>query len=214
MRPHGRGGLGRLSAGDGVNDGAVLGLRGPNPFGILLVGHAACQLHELADRRHGGLDGGDKKRVVRGPGDGQVELDILVRARLTPFHRCDQRVERGGWRQAHPGRAIQEKWPVADGQITKVANQIIVALNIAAIAEALLFASKAGADPAKVRQALMGGFASSRVLEVHGKRMITRTFNQGFRIRLHQKDLNRVLQGVRAIGVALERLGNHPVAEA
>jgi 2-hydroxy-3-oxopropionate reductase len=90
-----------------------------------------------------------------------------------------------------------------DGQTTKVANQIIVALNIAAVGEALLFASKAGADPAKVRQALMGGFASSRILEVHGERMIKRTFNPGFRIRLHQKDLNLALQGARELGVSL-----------
>ncbi len=90
-----------------------------------------------------------------------------------------------------------------DGQTTKVANQIIVALNIAAVGEALLFASKAGADPAKVRQALMGGFASSRILEVHGERMIKRTFNPGFRIKLHQKDLNLALQGARELGVAL-----------
>ena len=89
-----------------------------------------------------------------------------------------------------------------DGQTTKVANQIMVALNIAAVGEALLFASKAGADPAKVRQALMGGFASSRILEVHGERMIKRTFNPGFRIGLHQKDLNLALQGARALGVA------------
>lgn len=90
-----------------------------------------------------------------------------------------------------------------DGQTTKVANQIIVALNIAAVGEALLFASKAGADPAKVRQALMGGFASSRILEVHGERMIKRTFAPGFRIRLHQKDLNLALQGARELGVSL-----------
>jgi 2-hydroxy-3-oxopropionate reductase len=90
-----------------------------------------------------------------------------------------------------------------DGQTTKVANQIIVALNIAAVGEALLFASKAGADPAKVRQALMGGFAASRILEVHGERMIKRTFNPGFRIGLHQKDLSLALAGARAIGVAL-----------
>jgi 2-hydroxy-3-oxopropionate reductase len=90
-----------------------------------------------------------------------------------------------------------------DGQTTKVANQIIVALNIAAVGEALLFASKAGADPAKVRQALMGGFAASRILEVHGERMIKRTFNPGFRIALHQKDLNLALAGARAIGVSL-----------
>jgi 2-hydroxy-3-oxopropionate reductase len=90
-----------------------------------------------------------------------------------------------------------------DGQTTKVANQIIVALNIAAVSEALVFASKAGADPAKVRQALMGGFASSRILEVHGERMIKRTFNPGFRIKLHQKDLNLALQGAKELGVGL-----------
>ena len=128
------------------------------------------------------------------------------------------------------------------GQTTKVANQIVVALTIEAVAEAMVFASKAGADPAKVRQALMGGLAQSRILELHGNRMIERTFEPGFRIRLHQKDLNLALQGARALGVslpntataqelfnscaangeedldhsgmvrALERLANHPVA--
>ena len=90
-----------------------------------------------------------------------------------------------------------------DGQTTKVANQIIVALNIEAVAEALLFASKAGADPARVRQALMGGFASSKILEVHGERMVKRTVNPGFRIELHQKDLNLALSSARQMGVAL-----------
>lgn len=89
------------------------------------------------------------------------------------------------------------------GQITKVANQIIVALNIEAVAEALVFAAKAGADPAKVRQALMGGFASSKILEVHGERMINRTFDPGFRIELHQKDLSLALSSARALGVSL-----------
>lgn len=90
-----------------------------------------------------------------------------------------------------------------DGQTTKVANQIIVALTIEAIGEALLFAAKAGADPAKVRSALMGGFASSRVLEVHGQRMIERNFEPGFRIALHQKDLNLALAGARELGLSL-----------
>ncbi|SRR6266542_2553098 len=90
-----------------------------------------------------------------------------------------------------------------DGQTTKVANQIIVALTIEAVGEALLFAAKAGADPAKVRQALMGGFASSRILEVHGERMVKRTFDPGFRIELHQKDLSLALSSARAIGVSL-----------
>jgi 2-hydroxy-3-oxopropionate reductase len=90
-----------------------------------------------------------------------------------------------------------------DGQTCKVANQIIVALNIEAVGEALLFASKMGADAAKVRQALMGGFASSRILEVHGERMIKRTFNPGFRIELHQKDLNLALTAARQAGMSL-----------
>ena len=90
-----------------------------------------------------------------------------------------------------------------DGQTTKVANQIIVALTIEAVAEALLFAAKSGADPTKVRQALMGGFASSRILEVHGERMIKRTFDPGFRIELHQKDLNLALGNARLLGISL-----------
>ncbi len=90
-----------------------------------------------------------------------------------------------------------------DGQTTKVANQIIVALTIEAVGEALLFASKAGADPARVRQALMGGFANSRVLEVHGERMIKRNFAPGFRIALHQKDLGLALDGARNLGLSL-----------
>jgi 2-hydroxy-3-oxopropionate reductase len=90
-----------------------------------------------------------------------------------------------------------------DGQTCKVCNQIIVALNIEAVSEALVFASKAGADPARVRQALMGGFAASRILEVHGERMIKRTFDPGFRIELHQKDLGLALSGARAMGVSL-----------
>ena len=101
------------------------------------------------------------------------------------------------------GKNITLVGEVGDGQTAKVANQIIVALNIEAVAEALLFAAKAGADPAKVRQALMGGFASSKILEVHGERMIKRTFDPGFRIELHQKDLNLALSSARALGVAL-----------
>ncbi|MGO3031450.1 2-hydroxy-3-oxopropionate reductase [Pseudomonas helleri] len=90
-----------------------------------------------------------------------------------------------------------------DGQTAKVANQIIVALNIQAVAEALVFAAKNGADPAKVREALMGGFASSKILEVHGERMIKGTFDPGFRISLHQKDLNLALAGARELGINL-----------
>ena len=141
------------------------------------------------------------------------------------------------------GKNITLVGGVGDGQTCKVCNQIIVALNIEAVSEALVFAAKAGADPAKVRHALMGGFAASRILEVHGERMIKRTFDPGFRIELHQKDLNLALAGARAMGMslpntataqelfnacsadggarwdhsamvkALEKLANHPVAK-
>lgn len=113
-----------------------------------------------------------------------------------------------GFSRARPlfelmGKNITHVGPIGAGQTTKVANQIIVALNIEAVAEALLFASKAGADPAKVRQALMGGFASSKILELHAERMINRTFDPGFRIKLHQKDLNLALQSAREMGLSL-----------
>ncbi|MBG9387978.1 2-hydroxy-3-oxopropionate reductase [Caenimonas sp. DR4.4] len=125
-----------------------------------------------------------------------ASLTIMVGGTPAGFERVRPLLEQMGKNITRVGGA-------GDGQVCKVANQIIVALNIAAVGEALLFASKAGADPARVRQALMGGFAASRVLEVHGERMIKRTFEPGFRIALHQKDLNLALQGARALGVAL-----------
>jgi 2-hydroxy-3-oxopropionate reductase len=125
-----------------------------------------------------------------------ASLTIMVGGHAEDFDKVKPLFELMGKNITHVGGN-------GDGQTTKVANQIIVALNIEAVAEALLFASKAGADPAKVRQALMGGFASSRILEVHGERMIKRTFNPGFRIELHQKDLNLALQGAKALGVSL-----------
>ena len=101
------------------------------------------------------------------------------------------------------GRNINRVGEHGAGQTTKVANQIIVALTIEAVSEALVFASRAGADPARVREALLGGFANSRVLEVHGERMIKRNFAPGFRIELHQKDLNLALENARLMGVSL-----------
>jgi 2-hydroxy-3-oxopropionate reductase len=123
-------------------------------------------------------------------------LSIMVGAKDDVFERVKPLFET-------MGKNITLVGGVGDGQTAKVANQIIVALNIEAVAEALVFAAKAGADPARVRQALMGGFASSRILEVHGERMIKRTFNPGFRIELHQKDLNLALSSARALGVSL-----------
>jgi 2-hydroxy-3-oxopropionate reductase len=123
-------------------------------------------------------------------------LSIMVGGDDATFDRVKPLFER-------MGKNITLVGGVGDGQTAKVANQIIVALNIEAVAEALVFAAKAGADPARVRQALMGGFASSRILEVHGERMIKRTFDPGFRIELHQKDLNLALASARALGVSL-----------
>ena len=130
-----------------------------------------------------------------------ASLTIMVGGSVAAFERVKPLFALMGKNITHVGE-------VGAGQITKVANQIIVALNIAAVGEALVFASKAGADPAKVRQALMGGFAASRILEVHGERMIKRTFAPGFRIGLHQKDLNLALQGAKALGVALPNTAN------
>jgi 2-hydroxy-3-oxopropionate reductase len=125
-----------------------------------------------------------------------ASLTIMVGGEETAFERARPIFER-------MGKNITLVGPNGVGQTTKVANQIVVALTIEAVAEALVFASKAGADPAKVRQALMGGLAASRILEVHGERMIKRSFAPGFRIELHQKDLNLALEGAKALGVAL-----------
>ena len=123
-------------------------------------------------------------------------LTIMVGGPETAFERAKPLFEK-------MGKNITLVGGNGDGQTTKVANQMIVAMTIQAVGEALLFASKAGADPAKVRQALMGGFAASRILEVHGERMIKRTFDPGFRIELHQKDLGLALSGARELGLAL-----------
>jgi 2-hydroxy-3-oxopropionate reductase len=125
-----------------------------------------------------------------------ASLTIMVGGSARAFNTMKPVFDRMGKNVTHVGGS-------GDGQTTKVANQIIVALTIEAVGEALLFASKAGADPALVRQALMGGFASSRILEVHGERMVKRNFDPGFRIELHQKDLNLALEGARALGLSL-----------
>lgn len=127
----------------------------------------------------------------------QATLTIMVGGPSGAFARAKPLFETMGKTITHVGEAN------GDGQTCKVANQIIVALNIQAVAEALVFAAKAGADPAKVRQAISGGFAASRVLELHGERMLNRNFDPGFRIRLHQKDLNLALSSARDLAVSL-----------
>ena len=89
------------------------------------------------------------------------------------------------------------------GQVTKAANQIIVGLTIQAVAEALIFAKKSGVAPARVRRAIMGGYAQSRVLELHGKRMLDRNFQPGGMIKSHRKDLEIVLAAAKATGICL-----------
>ena len=123
-------------------------------------------------------------------------LSIMVGGKAEVFNQIKPFFELMGKNIVHLGGN-------GDGQTCKVANQIVVSLTLEAVAEALLFASKAGADPMKVRAALLGGFAQSRILEFHGERMIKRTFNPGFRVRLHQKDLNIALQSARSMGLSL-----------
>ncbi len=123
-------------------------------------------------------------------------LSIMVGGPVDVFNQIKPYFERMGKNIVHIGDH-------GDGQTCKVANQIVVALTIEAVGEALLFASKAGADPAKVRAALLGGFAQSRILELHGERMLKHAFNPGFRIRLHQKDLNLALESARSLGLSL-----------
>jgi 2-hydroxy-3-oxopropionate reductase len=126
----------------------------------------------------------------------QATLTIMVGASSAAFARVRPLLGLLGRNVTHVG-------PCGAGQTAKVANQIVVAITIEAVGEALLFAAKAGVDPAKVRQALLGGFAASRVLELHGQRMIDRNFEPGGRVELHQKDLDSALSAARAMGIAL-----------
>jgi 2-hydroxy-3-oxopropionate reductase len=105
------------------------------------------------------------------------------------------------------GKTILHIGDSGAGQITKAANQILTSIHIEAVAEALVFAARAGVDPGKVRQALMGGSAYSRILENHGQKMLDRNFKPGFRMRLHRKDLDITLDAGKAYGAALPVTG-------
>lgn len=128
-------------------------------------------------------------------------LTIMVGGSPAAFERAKPILEKMGKSITYLGEA-------GAGQITKAANQIIVGVTIAAVSEALVLAAKAGVDPVKVREALMGGFAASRILDVHGNRMIQRTFAPGFKIKLHRKDMNIVLNTARELGVVLPMSAN------
>jgi 2-hydroxy-3-oxopropionate reductase len=177
-------------------DGLVEGLK-PNSIVVDMSSISPIATKEFAKKL-----AGMKVKMLDAPvSGGQVgaenaTLSIMVGGEAEVFEKIKPYFQLMGKNIVHVGGN-------GDGQTCKVANQIVVALNIEAVAEALLFASKAGADPVKVRAALMGGFAHSRILELHGEKMLNRTFNPGFRIRLHQKDLNLALQSARSMGVSL-----------
>lgn len=126
----------------------------------------------------------------------EATLSIMVGGDDQTFAACQPLFEAMGRNIVHVG-------PNGAGQVCKAANQIVVALTVQAVAEALTLARRSGVDPARVRQALLGGFAASRVLEVHGQRMLDRLYEPGFRSRLHRKDLAIALAAGRDAGVPL-----------
>jgi len=177
-------------------DGVAEGLR-PGSIVVDMSSISPIATKEFAKK----LDALDVKMLDAPVSGGQVgaekaTLSIMVGGQPEVFEQIKPYFEIMGKNIVHVGDN-------GDGQTCKVANQIVVALTIEAVGEALLFASKAGADPAEVRRALLGGFAQSRILELHGERMIKRSFEPGFRIRLQQKDLNLALQAARNLGLSL-----------
>ena len=182
-------------------DGVAAGLSSGKVF-VDMSSVSPMATRELAGRVNGlGCEYLDAPVSGGDVGARSASLTIMVGATEAGFARAKPLLELLGKNVTHVG-------PNGAGQTAKVANQIIVALTIEAVGEALLFAAKAGVDPAKVRQALLGGFAASRVLEVHGQRMIERNFEPGARIELHQKDLENALQGAKAMGMALPGTAN------
>ena len=129
-------------------------------------------------------------------GAASATLSIMVGGSDAAFERAMPLLEKMGKKIVHVGEA-------GAGQVTKAANQIVVAVTIAAVSEALLLAAKAGVNPAKVREALLGGFAQSRILELHGNRMLQRNFQPGFKLKLHRKDMSIVRNTASELGLAL-----------
>jgi 2-hydroxy-3-oxopropionate reductase len=146
--------------------------------------------------RKKGADGLDAPVSGGQVGAQNATLSIMVGGSVTAFARAKPIFEKMGKNIVHVGEA-------GAGQVTKAANQVVVAVTIAAVSEALLLAAKAGVDPAKVREALLGGFAQSRILDLHGNRMLQRNFQPGFKMKLHRKDMAIVLNTARELGLAL-----------
>ncbi len=134
----------------------------------------------------------------------QGTLSIMVGGSEAALQRALPILQAMGQNIVHIGAA-------GAGQVAKACNQVVVALTIQAVAEALTLAKKSGVDPAKVRSALLGGFAQSRVLDVHGQRMLEERFDPGFKLQLHRKDMGIVLQTAREVQVPL--LGAAQVTE-
>ncbi|MEH6641730.1 2-hydroxy-3-oxopropionate reductase [Vreelandella glaciei] len=182
-------------------DGVIEGLK-PGTLVIDMSSIAPMQTQAFAKRITDA--GGEYVDAPVSGGEGgaiNAALTIMVGATDKGFERATPLLEVVGKTITHIGGH-------GAGQTCKVANQIVVALTIEAVAEGLLFASKAGADVAKVRESLLGGLAQSKILDVHGERMIKRTFEPGFRIRLHQKDLNLALEGARSLNLSLPGTAN------
>jgi 2-hydroxy-3-oxopropionate reductase len=180
--------FGREGVAEGVRKGSVV---------VDMSSISPIATKEFAKKLHGlGVEMLDAPVSGGQVGAENATLSIMVGGKPEIFEKIKPFFEIMGKNIVHIGNH-------GDGQTCKVANQIVVALTIEAVSEALVFASKAGADPGKVRQALLGGFAQSRILEVHGERMISRSFKPGFRIQLHRKDLNLALQAARQLGLSL-----------
>ncbi|OBX37711.1 2-hydroxy-3-oxopropionate reductase [Halomonas elongata] len=181
--------------------GVIEGLK-PGTLVIDMSSIAPLATQEFAKRIHDA--GGEYVDAPVSGGEGgaiNAALTIMVGATQEGFERANPLLEIMGKTITHIGGH-------GAGQTCKVANQIVVALTIEAVSEGLLFASKAGADVSKVRESLLGGLAQSKILDVHGQRMIDRTFDPGFKIKLHQKDLNLALEGARSLDLALPGTAN------
>jgi len=180
--------FGREGVAEGVKKGSVV---------VDMSSISPIATRGFAEKLHGlGVEMLDAPVSGGQVGAENATLSIMVGGKPEIFEKIKPFFEMMGKNIVHIGNH-------GDGQTCKVANQIVVALTIEAVSEALIFASKAGADPRKVRQALLGGFAQSRILDMHGERMINRSFKPGFRIQLHRKDLNLALQAARQLGLSL-----------
>ncbi len=152
------------------------------------------QVHEVLEEK--GVEALDAPVSGGQPAAESGELAIMVGG-------SDDAVERARPILEVMGKAVTHIGPPGAGQVAKAANQVVVALTIQAVAEALTLARKSGVDAAKVREALLGGLAQSKILEMHGERMLKHEFDPGFKLSLHRKDLAIALQAARAEGVPL-----------